>query len=348
MVQKVNSKMLTMAREARGLTQLELSELTGISRSNINKMELEDIGVNVNAVESFSKVLNFPESFFYQQGDFYQSSFTYRKREKVPQKLMDSINANLNIYRLNLQRLLEIVGSPKTDIPVYDVKDHESPAKIAVKLRKHWKMPKGKIDNLTALLEEKGIIIINADFGTDRVDGRTVLTDKEHPLIFLNKNLPGDRQRFTLAYQLGHLIMHVHTKPAFDRDISHEANLFAAEFLMPENDIKPDLDDKLTIEKLAELKTKWKVSMISILYRANDLGAITDNQKHYLVKQFNDLNIRRREPAELDIPRETPKLLRDIITKYKNKLKLSLNDMAAFFHLNVKDFLNQYSFEPTK
>ena len=345
MAKKINSKMITIAREARGFTQAELADLTGISRSNINRMESEDISVSDIALESFTNVLNFPDHFFFQDGDFYQSSFTYRKREKVSQRLMNTINANLNIYRFNIQALLNVTGSFKTDVPVYEVAEDTTPAKIALKVRKHWKLPKGKIDNLTALLEEKGVIIVNTDFGTDRVDGRTVLTDQKHPIIFINKNAPADRQRFTLAYQLGHLVMHVHTMPSFDRDISHEANLFAAEFLMPEADIKPDLNDKITIEKLAELKTKWKVSMISVLYRANDLGIITDNQKLYLLKQFNELDIRRREPAELNVAKESPKLLRNLITNYKNKLKLSVKDLADFFHLEREDFLNKYTFE---
>lgn len=83
--------------------------------------------------------------------------------------------------------------------------------------------------------------------------------------------------------------------------------------------------------------------MQSILYRANDLGFITDNQKRYLLEQFNVLNIRRREQAELDVPKENPKLLRNLITEYRSKLKLSVKDIAALFHLEQDEFLQKYS-----
>ena len=42
--------------------------------------------------------------------------------------------------------------------------------------------------------------------------------------------------------------------------------------------------------------------MIALLYRADDLGFVTANQKRYLLQQFNKLKIRRREPQELDVP----------------------------------------------
>ena len=66
----------------------------------------------------------------------------------------------------------------------------------------------------------------------------SILADSKFPVVFSNKRSLGDRQRFTLAYELGHLVMHLQTNPSFTRDISHEANEFAAEFLMPEKDIR--------------------------------------------------------------------------------------------------------------
>ena len=70
---------------------------------------------------------------------------------------------------------------------------------------------------------------------------------------------------------------------------------------------------------------------------------ITDNQKRYLINQFNSMNIRRREPAELDIPRENPMKLRDMITNYKNKQKLNVKQLALFFNSNEDEFLSKYS-----
>jgi Zn-dependent peptidase ImmA (M78 family) len=83
--------------------------------------------------------------------------------------------------------------------------------------------------------------------------------------------------------------------------------------------------------------------MIAIVYRAHDLQIISDNQKRYLEQQFNQLQIRRREPLELDIPREEPALLRNLISEYKQKQKLSMKGLAEYFHLNEEEFSKRYN-----
>ena len=340
---KLNPKMITVARESRGFSQLELAEKLSLSPSNLSRMEQDFIEVGENHLKSISTILNYPEEFFYQEGETLPPALALRKRNVVAQKIMLPIEAQVNIYRLNVEKLLKAISQPEINLPVLDIEKLGSPAEAARKLRKLWKIEKGAINNLTQVLEDNGLFLINFDFNTERVDGMSILANGKFPVVFSNKRSLGDRQRFTLAYELGHLVMHLQTNPSFTRDISHEANEFAAEFLMPEKDIKGDFKDGVNLNVLADLKRKWKVSMQALLYRANDIGVITDNQKRYLINQFNSMNIRRREPAELDIPRENPMKLRDLITNYKNKQKLNVKQLALFFNSNEDEFLSKYS-----
>lgn len=340
---KLNPKMITVARESRGLSQLELAEKLSVSPSHMSRIEKDFMEVGENHLKSISTVLNYPEGFFYQEGETLPPALALRKRNIVAQKIMLPIEAQVNIYRLNVEKLLKATGHPEINLPVLDIEKLGSPAEAARKLRKIWKIEKGEINNLTKILEDNGLFLINFDFDTERVDGMSILADGKFPIVFSNKRSLGDRQRFTLAYELGHLVMHLQTNPSFTRDISHEANEFAAEFLMPEKDIKGDFKDGVNLNVLADLKRKWKLSMQALLYRANDIGVITDNQKRYLINQFNSMNIRRREPAELDIPRENPMKLRDLITNYKNKQKLNVKQLALFFNSNEDEFLSKYS-----
>lgn len=82
--------------------------------------------------------------------------------------------------------------------------------------------------------------------------------------------------------------------------------------------------------------------MIALLYRADDLGFITRNQKRYLLQQFNQMQIRRREPRELDIATEQPKLLKKWIASYQKKSKLNVVEMAALLCLNADEFIELY------
>ena len=339
----INPNMIVLAREARGLTQAELAEEIGISATNLSKMERADIGISNSLVETISDKTCFPPHFFYQAGDIVPENLNYRKREVVAQKLITPIHAKVNIVRKHVHFLTMALNIQNTPVPVMEVTEAQTPQIIAAKLRKLWKVETPIIADLTKLIEDNGIVIKSFPFNTDRVDSRSILTDDKFPIIFFNESLLGDRQRFSLAYELGQLIMHTFSIVPLDRSVSHEANAFAAEFLMPAQEIITDFKDGVTIPLLGELKRKWKVSMIALLYRADDLGLLSPNQKRYLIQQFNQLKIRRREPMELDIAKEQPRLIQRWIADFRSKTKLGVVEMAALLFLNVDEFLELYS-----
>lgn len=340
--QKINPKMVMLAREARGITQMELADLAGINRSNISRFEQEFGGFSDEVLVKLIKALRFPEDFFLQNEEILPPAL-YRKRDQVPAKVLTYIDASLNIYRLNIHKLIAAMKLEGPKLPSLPVSEAGSPSEAAIKLRKLWKIPKGAIDNLTDILEEHSIMTLPVDFKTDRVDSRSILIDNKYPVIFYNKSLLGDRLRFTLAYELGHIMMHTRQLLLSSEQVGHEANVFAAEFLLPEKDIRDEFKEGVTLDILAQLKKKWKVSMQALLYCASDLGLLTDNQKRYIIGQFNALKIRRREPVELDVPIERGHLLRNIITQYRTKQKMSIKEIATFFCLNQEEFLERYN-----
>ncbi|MBI3518073.1 MAG: ImmA/IrrE family metallo-endopeptidase [Bacteroidetes bacterium] len=340
--EKINPKMLTLAREARGYSQADLAEKSGVSRSNISRFEQDNLQMSSELLNKIMGVLKFQDSLFYADTEILPSAL-YRRRDTVPAKRLMQIDANINIYQMNIARLLSAMKKEAMEIPSLPLFETRTPEAAAIKLRKLWKLNKGAIENLTQVLEEHGFITIAMDFDTERVDSRSILIEDKFPVIFYNKKLLGDRLRFTLAYELGHIVMHTRTSLITFTDLSKEANSFAAEFLMPKEDILKDLSANVDLDLLARLKGKWKASMHALLYRAVELEMITENQKRYLINQFNALKIRRREPKELDLIIERGKLLRDLITKYRTNQKMSMSEMAAFFHLHEAEFLDRYN-----
>lgn len=343
MQKQINRNYIILARESRGLSQVEFANKLSMSPANLSKIEQGMISVDDSYINDFANILSYPISFFYQADEIKQSFMNYRKRQVVSPKLLTPIDAKMNVYRLHIEFLMNALQFKSAELPVLDVEKLGTPQKCAIKLRKLWEMKEGVIGNITKLIESKGVIIDSFPFATDRVDSRTILSGGGQPIIFTNKSLLGDRLRFSLAYELGHLIMHLSTTPNLDRDVDHEANLFAAEFLMPETAIRPDFDGGITLSILGELKRKWKVSMQSLLYRADDLGYLTYNQKRYLLTQFNQMKIRKREPEEFDVVKETPTLLKNMIVKYKTKYKADNPQLAERLNLSLSEFIEIYS-----
>lgn len=340
---QVNPQMIVLARESRGWTQQVLSEKINSYKANLSRLEKGDSKVGADTLEAIAEATGYPVHFFYQKGDVLPANLSYRKKQNVPAKLITPIEARVNIMRMHAEFLTTALNIPVTQLPVYEINEKNTPASVADLLRKQWKIEQPVVPALIHLLEEKGVLINMFDFETGRVDSKSIITTNGFPMIFLNASLSGDRQRFSLAYELGQLVMHTFTNPSHDRDISHEANLFAAEFLMPAKDILKDFEQGITIALLGELKRKWKVSMIALLYRADDLGLLTPNQKRYLIQQFNQLKIRRREPKELDIPAEQPGLIRRMLADYRSKTKLGVSEIAALLSLEVSEYMELYS-----
>lgn len=337
-MEKINHKMIQLARESRGYTQTELAIKMDIPQGNLSRMERDELGVKDEHLDKMCAILNYPKDFFYQRNHICTTDTHYRKTITIDQKTKLKAEALMNIYKFNVEEMLKSLDV-KNNIPV--IKDqYDSPEQIAKYVRSYWKIPRGAIDNLSKVVEDNGILVIQVDFETEKIDGRTIVTDTGHPIIFINKNASGDRQKLTLAHELGHVILHINGVPSFARDEEDEAFRFGIEFLMPLNECQYDLTDKLSIEKLADLKRIWKISMQSILYRAQKQELVNKNRCKYLWSIFSAKGWRKVEPIE--IPKETPTLISRMITMFNVNLEYSKDEIAKIFSLNVNEVDNRY------
>lgn len=340
---KVNPKMLILAREARGLTQAELAEKIKMEQGTISKMENEILDI-YPYLDDLSKVLEFPKEFFLENFTPYNvTAHYYRKKKFSDIKKHKQAEAIINLYKMHIQKLLRSVDVINSDLQTWDLsKDNLSPESCAVALREYWGLPKGRINNLVTLLESKGIIIVELDLQSDKVDALSIYTNDNQALIFVNRFIPPDRQRFSIAHELGHLVMHFAKAISLViRDVETEAMAFAGAFLMPEKDIKNQLF-KLDLAKLGEMKLYWRVSMSAIIRRAKELAMLTINQYTYLNRQMSVKGYRTREPAEFDIPKETPTIIKQIIDLHINQLNYSKEELANMLKLFPNDLEAMY------
>ena len=339
---KVNPNMVILARESRGVTQKELAEKLKIKQGTLSKIENGVQNISEELLHILSTELAYPASFFYQQNQLYNPNLVhYRKRVVFSKKDLAKADATMNIGKINLEKLLNSVDIPDLQLPKWDINEHGSPEKCGAYLREYWRLPKGRIDNVTKLVEDKGVLVVPIDFDSPKMDGLNILTDTNHPIIFYNRNMPTDRQRLTIIHELGHIILHLGQPIAESRDIEAETYAFAGEFLMPAAEIRPHLQ-KLDIARLADLKRYWKVSMAALITRAKTLRLLTDNQSRYLWQQMSSLGYRTKEPKELDVAPEPPTLLKELVDAHLDELGYSEEELAKLLSLRLDDFKTKY------
>ena len=335
----VRPDMVTLARESRGLTQTKAAEMLGISQSLLSKIEAGLLlPIPDNLVRKMAQCFHYPKQFFAEKHQVLgpaTSEFFHRKRQATSVRKLRQIYAELNVIIFNVSRLLKSVEIDDT-IPSYDPDEYQ-PAEIAQMIRSLWQLPSGPVDSVVNAIEDAGGIVITLDFGTPHVDALSRHMPGLPRMFFINDNSPGDRQRMTLAHELGHVIMH-HLP---HKDMEQQAYQFAAEFLMPKDSIKSQFTS-IDIPRLAEMKPYWKVSMAALLMRAKGLGKITPSMERRLWMKMSKAGYKTKEPADLDIPREQPRLLDEIIATHCGDLGYNLQDMSRLMVLYEDETQKRY------
>lgn len=340
-----NGDMLRLARQRKGFHQTEAASKLGIEQSLLSRIENGFSDPREEVLLRAESVYDVPRSFFTLTDPVYGSPVSahpmWRKKADVTIRDMDSIVAELNIRAIHLRRLLE--GAEfvhANDVPRLDVEDYSHPEEIAALVRAHWKIPRGPISDLTLFAERAGIIVYHSPLGGAAVSGITFAAPGMPPLVMLNSDQPADRMRFTLAHEIGHLVMHRFPTPSMEE----EANAFASALLMPASDIRPYFKGKrVDLALLAALKPEWRVAMQALLMRASGLSMITKNQSQYLWKQISMRRLRLREPPELDFPHEKPTVIESMLRVHLDALGYSLKELAQLLHVYEWDMRSLYN-----
>ncbi len=329
------------------MTQAELAERAKLAQGTLSKYETSFLDPTEEGVAGLGHVLGFPPEFFYQADRPYGfPPFHYRKRKKLSAKTLGRIVAEMNIRRMHVRTMIQSYELrsnafiPEIDRDEYhelkrgrlDVED------VARLLREMWMLPSGPIPNMIELLESNGAIVIPCDFGTDLLDAMSQRIDGMPVLFFVNMHAPADRLRHTLAHELGHMVLH--TTSLNDDDVMEdEADAFAGAFLLPADEIKPQLR-RFDLRQLANMKTYWKVSMAAIAVRADRLQIITPYQKKSFWMEMSRLGYRKREPNEPQ--KETPRLLKRMVDFHRKTLGYSRLEMAKLLNIVSSEFDTMY------
>lgn len=340
-----NNYLLTVARESRGISQTELSKQIKLDQAHLSRIEQGTIvNPSTEIVKSIAEVLKFPESFFYQSESRTPiNNFFYRRRITMPAKEKNKLEARIEILRLIFDKLTKSVEIPDLNIPNISANANFSPQDIALLTREFFKIHKGPVSNIINLLEKHGISVIYISVESQKFDGITVYTEKNHPIIFLNKNMPNDRKRFTLAHELGHQVIHLpfmFENELYDRvrnnpdSLEEEANLFASEFLVPAGEVVNELIG-LTYSALSQLKLYWNVSKRFLVYKARQIGAIREDKYKGLMIELSRRGERIKESFDVEI--DEPKVFNQLIRVHQKTLGYSFPELCKLVNLNESD-----------
>ena len=288
---------LKAARIRAGLSLRQLQEEIGnaVTAQAIGKYERgemqpsgEILAVLADALGVSGEYLRTPSGVKIE-GIKFRENFIRSKKEKA--QITATILGYVEGY-LDIEERLQIESvqwdQPRgVPFPVRDLNDAEQ---AAHKVRDDWNLGSDPIQNLAEFLEDRGVkILIRSLPGS--VAGITGFVNRQNsqrvPVIVVNGKVTGERQRFTLAHELGHLVLE---RTNTELNIERVCDRFAGAFLMPDRVLWATLGKYrrfISIGELASLKKYLGVSVQAIAHRCLDLNIINKSTHRRLYKVFS-------------------------------------------------------------
>ena len=164
-------------------------------------------------------------------------------------------------------------------------------------------------------------------------------------IVVVGRHWPGDRQRFTLAHELGHLMLE--GRLADDLNEEMACNRFDGAFLFPRASVKQELGqhrNAIELKELGLLKEEFGLSMAGILYRARDLGIITPGYREEQAKLFRIKGWFRKEPGH-DYPTEKAHIFEQLVFHALAEEYIGESKAAELMNIPLQQFRRVRSME---
>lgn len=337
-------KRIQRARKAMGLSLRDLASQAGISHAMIKKYEDDKTMPSSDMLIKLSKALHTRTAYFFRQERFSLNSIQYRKHADMPEKQLTEITAKILDHierRVELESLFS-----NSQVQLFSVKnllnkiiEHEDEIEIlADKIRQQWDLGLDPVLDLIDIFEEHGIKVFEIDNQQyPKFDGFSAHINNI-PVIVIGNQWPGDRQRFTLAHELGHLVL----AQSLTSDMNEEkcCNRFAGAFLLPQKTLISLLGkhrNNIEPRELCLLKQEFGISMLGVLHRAEDTGIISNSFYRKLRSEFNQLGWSKLEPGE-QYPQEKTHIFEKMIFHALAEDYIGESKAAELMNMSLESF----------
>ncbi|MFF2511562.1 helix-turn-helix domain-containing protein [Streptomyces sp. NPDC058086] len=309
--QLFDGRRLRLARQLAGLRKNGLADKVGKTPTAIASYEKNTKRPAPATVAQLSLALGVDPSFFLPgpvELEFSDVVAHFRSLRSTTQLARDQALA-YGLATVEVSATLERhVEFPVADVPNFEANDEtDSPEEAAKILRASWNMPLGPLPHLVRSAENRGVLVVFSALASASVDAYS-FEGMSRPVVALNPTKRDYyRQRFDLAHELGHLVMHTDAEPG-SSNTETQADRFASEFLMPKDQISDLLPAKADWGQLQRLKESWGVSLQALLYRSRALGAMSEVTYRNAMMFLSSKGWRRQEPGVMPVL-EQPSIL---------------------------------------
>jgi Zn-dependent peptidase ImmA (M78 family)/DNA-binding XRE family transcriptional regulator len=289
---------LRLARKKAGLSMRELASALQppLSAQAISKYEAGDMMPSSSVLVGLGQALGVSLDFLMSGQIAALDGVEFRKHSGTTAQDRARVEA-IVLERLEDYLAIEQIVGVGSDNPfggiVRDRIDHADEAEqVADQLRMHWRLGIDPIPSMTALLEDKGIKVIEAHLPPQfdglacSVSGGDGAMKADAIVVSTRKSI--ERKRFSLAHELAHRVIHQTSNPAALK-LEKAMNRFAGAFLVPKAHLMAELGRVRSVVSYAELKRLkhyYGVSAVALLYRMKDVSILPSDAVDYAFRSY--------------------------------------------------------------
>ncbi len=214
------------------------------------------------------------------------------------------------------------------------------------------------INDICGLMESAGIKIHLVKADLKDFYGLSVLEDNGGPAICVNvrEDINVERQIFTVAHELGHLLLHSSSFDVSDakerEEEEKEADIFASYFLMPEEAFRKAWEENKGLhwfDNILHMKRIFKVSYKVVLYRLCEQGVSQSIWKkcRVIINDKYGSNLKTHfEPAALDQIDFIEDRLKRLVREALEKEEITVSRAAEILNMRItemRDLINAWA-----
>jgi Zn-dependent peptidase ImmA (M78 family)/transcriptional regulator with XRE-family HTH domain len=303
---------LRLARLTYGFSLEDVASAVGATRQYVHQLETGSRSPAGELADALADVLGVELDFLFsvQPNGVRPEHCHFRKQQTTPASITSQVLARGTMLDRFAQRLEQELALPPVNFPDVPIIDLQGAELAATEARRHWGLgADGPITSMMRVVENAGAIVTHFKGLSERVDALSM--DRPRPIIVRSDAKASlCRQRFDLAHECGHLVMHRGIETG-DKTTEDQAHRFASAFLIPRAAFVREFPRGRSMNwaELFKMKLRWKVAVRAIVRRAFDLGMIDAAQYRTANIQLVKTGQAKAERYDDQLPLEEPELL---------------------------------------
>lgn len=312
-------KNLKFYRLKRKMTKKDLADACGVTPMAITNYESGKRKPDMETVNKLAAALGVKTIDFLQtrNSQLRFEHFEFRKKASLSKTEQEYIRESVEEYFGRFFDTVEILGGDLLPEPIetHKIKRNGDFDIDARKLREYLNLQKdGPIEEITGMLENKGILVLDIDIDNDSFSGMNG-TVNGYPYIVINRNMRAERKRTTMIHELAHF-MFDWSDSSDESKNEKEATAIAGSFLISNEDIVRELGLKRyrITHDFEMVCNEYGISLYQLVKRAAQAGIISSGLEQNFYINANKAKYKEKEPSRVGKD-ETPLLLKQLVLR---------------------------------